>query len=397
MGRLFLREQSDINRLLKIIADNDLTMNPQAIEYACQILSDDWLTLFDAGGPNCFCDLSFGKIGGVGYSLPQWIDAVTSLYNLRGVKGIDEQARRLCISSHERLDTALVLTVASRYQGRHWAVAFEPNGKGCSDLRVAQGDQGFYIEVKRENTQKHDRLKNIRATSDAILGGMSPALFEWLEKNNCRIQVRFLRGISTSLAPRICNELRVKVPHAPTGIEQPLTLPKDGEFVVLRRDSEQHFSKGFISGIVRIKQHGVAVQANDPRNMPVQVVCEWLPNLTAVGDLIKKATRQLQNDGKLDSDAKGFIVMQARGGKYLGNKIEERFLPNFPACCLGVTLLSESPFGSGQIVARDGLDAPALSVMSHAANVDYPSPRSESRDDVPYLSIIIVTPEQAIG
>lgn len=48
--------------------------------------------------------------------------------------------------------------------------------------------------------------------------------------------------------------------------------------------------------------------------------------------------------------------------------IEERFLPNFPPCCLGVALVSEIPFDNGQIVCRDGVDAKTLEVMSHAAS-----------------------------
>ena len=59
--------------------------------------------------------------------------------------------------------------------------------------------------------------------------------------------------------------------------------------------------------------------------------------------------------------------MQSRGGEHLGKAIEERFLRNFPPCCLGVTLVSEIPFENGQIVCRDGVDAKTLEVMSYAA------------------------------
>jgi hypothetical protein len=99
MGRLFLREQGGINELLKIVAANDLAIDPQAIEYASHSLSDDWLTLSDAGGPNCFCDLSIGKKGGLGYSLPQWIDVVTSLYQLREVRLLSLSRRDIAVAA----------------------------------------------------------------------------------------------------------------------------------------------------------------------------------------------------------------------------------------------------------------------------------------------------------
>jgi hypothetical protein len=107
MARLFLREQAGIDGLLNIIANNNLAMTREALEYACETLSDDWLTLFDAGEPNCICDLSLGKNrGGFGCSLSQWAEVVASLYEVRCVEGLREQVRRLCIPSHERLDTA---------------------------------------------------------------------------------------------------------------------------------------------------------------------------------------------------------------------------------------------------------------------------------------------------
>lgn len=169
--------------------------------------------------------------------------------------------------------------------------------------------------MKRENIQDHVRSNNFRANASAILNGLSPVLTDWLEKNDCRIQVKFPRGLSQSLVKRICNELGAKVPHALIGDVQTLTLPQGSEFVMLRRDSEQHYRMGFIG---RIMVKGVPVQANDPRNSPVQIVFDWPPNLGAVRALIKKANRQLQNDAALSSGIAGFIVMQSRGGEQLG-------------------------------------------------------------------------------
>jgi hypothetical protein len=351
------------------LGDHSLAMTRDAVEYASEILSDDWLSLF-AMSKNCICNLSIGKNGSVGYSLPQWAEVVESLYALRGADGITEQARRLRVPAHERLDTAFAVTVAGRYKSQGWSVAFEPNGKGCSDLRLAQENRTFYVEVKRENIQDHVRSSNFQANASAILTGLPPALTEWLEKNDCRIQVKFPRGLSQSLVTRICNELGAKVPQAPIGVVQSLTLPQGSEFVLLHRDSEQHYKMGFV-GRIMVKA-GVPVQLNDPRNSPVQIGFDWPPNLSAIRALIKMANRQLQNDAALSSGAAGFIVMQSRGGEQLGITIEERFLCNFPPCCLGVALVSEIPFENGQIVCRDGVDAKTLEVMSYVGR--FPDP-----------------------
>ena len=47
--------------------------------------------------------------------------------------------------------------------------------------------------------------------------------------------------------------------------------------------------------------------------------------------------------------------------------IEERFLRNLPARCLGITLVPDIPFGNGQIIYRDDVDAQTLEVMGCAA------------------------------
>jgi hypothetical protein len=70
----------------------------------------------------------------------------------------------------------------------------------------------------------------------------------------------------------------------------------------------------------------------------------------------------------LGSGAVGFIVIESRGGEQLAKVIEERFLRNFPPCCLGVTLVPEIPFENGQIVCRDSVDAKTVEVMSYAAS-----------------------------
>jgi len=161
--------------------------------------------------------------GEVGLSLTQWAELVESLYRLRDNPGINEQVRRLCFASHERLDTALVVVVAGRYKTRAWEVAFEANGSGCSDLRVSNEDRQFYVEVKRENIQDHDRYNTFSANASAVVEGLFSVLGEWLDRNNLRVEVKLSRGFSPSLVTKICGELRTKVPDAPLRLEQTIS------------------------------------------------------------------------------------------------------------------------------------------------------------------------------
>ena len=360
MTDFFLREKSAVDALLALASDNGISINDpdrlrEAIQYACSKLPDNWLTLVWVGGENFIC-----RLGQVAWSLPQWAEAIANLYELRDVAGINEQARRLCISSHECFDTSLVITVAGRYKRDGWIIDFEPNGRGCGDLKVSK-EMCLYVEVKRENVNAHKRFNNLRANAQAILDAISPTLIDWLEEHDLRVQVKFSRGFSGSLVKRICEELNASVRNAPIRIEQEL-MANNSQFVVLNRNDEQHFKEGMVSGRVKLKA-GVAVQIHPP-NMPIQVIFDRRPNPKAIRGLIRDAKRQLQNDLEIDPDAAGLICIQASGGEELATMIEERFLNNLPARCLGVTLLSDIPGGVGHVIYRDGLGEGALKAMS---------------------------------
>jgi hypothetical protein len=368
MARLYLHEQTDTEVLLKIAGENGIALTPEAVRCACQKLSGEWLTLVPAGGPNCICSLSmsYEKKGSVGLSLPQWAEIVESLYRLRDNPRINEQVRRLCVASHERLDTALVIVIAGRYKARAWEVAFEANGSGCSDLRVSNEDRQFYVEVKRENIQDHDRYNTFSANAHAVVDRLLSVLGKWLDSNNLRVEVKLSRGFSSSLVAKLCGELGTKVPDAPLRLEQTLTIPRSSKFVVLRKEDDPHFEKGFMVARITVKEAGVSVQVH-PRNMPVKIVFEWPPNVAAIARLIRNAKRQLSNDAAADPAAKGFIVVQATGGAQLASAVERRLLHNLPRCCLGVVLLPEVPSEPGQIVCQDGVSESTLSAMSYAA------------------------------
>src|SRR5438046_3141051 len=136
MGRLFLQQREDVDSFFKIVEENGLMLTHEMVEYACGKLTDEWLNLFAFGGPNCIWDMPGGS-----YALPQWAALISSLFELRDVEGIEDQTKRLAIRTHERHDTAFAMTVAAKYKRRGWNIAFEPHGKGCSDLGIfREGD-----------------------------------------------------------------------------------------------------------------------------------------------------------------------------------------------------------------------------------------------------------------
>jgi|SRR5271165_3355974 len=120
MAQLYLHGEADTETLLKIALGNRIALTSEAVKYSCEKLDREWVTLVPVGGPNCICSLSMSseKKGSVGLSLPQWAEIVESLYRLRENQGIHEQVRRLCVPSHERLDTALVIVIVGRYKAR---------------------------------------------------------------------------------------------------------------------------------------------------------------------------------------------------------------------------------------------------------------------------------------
>jgi len=56
-------------------------------------------------------------------------------------------------------------------------------------------------------------------------------------------------------------------------------------------------------------------------------------------------------------------VLEADGGEQLGQVIEQRFLPNLPNYCLGITLISNP----ASVIARDGLPEDKIKLMTYAA------------------------------
>jgi hypothetical protein len=355
--RLDMNRQEHVQELLGLLANRNIEVDPAAVAHACKVLTDDWLTLSRAF---LLCSLTIGSKRITNVSLFHWVEIVQSLFELRSVRGIEEQSRRLRLPSHERLDTALVIIIAGRYQQRGFNVSFEPNGSGCSDL-LLEGKSRIYVEVKRENVQEHQSPAHRQACAFRISEVLSRSLVPWLDQSERRLEVMFSTGFSLSLVDRICDELMHKSRSVAVGDEQPLTAAKGSQFVVLEKQGESHFQKGVFTGCITIKQAGVPVQVI-PANMPVRIGFDWRLNLRAIGRLIKKASLQLTNDLSRDGDARGFIVLEALGGDRLLKAIIERTFPGLPNCCMGITMISDP----GYVIPREKLAAEFVDLMGWA-------------------------------
>ncbi len=153
------------------------------------------------------CRLDVGPTQQV-VSLPYWAEIVSALHNLRTNVGLPEQVRRLRLSSHEKLDTALVVTIAGRYLRTGYSIEFEPNGFGGSDLTTIQGSNfHFYIEVKRENW--HQQLRSVRMMSraDQVGEAIAAILKKKLDASGRRKEINFPKSFSEGTIPAICTEI----------------------------------------------------------------------------------------------------------------------------------------------------------------------------------------------
>jgi hypothetical protein len=158
-----LANESDRREVLDALQSSRITLKPCHINFALNHQSKHWFKLNSMD----YCHLPTEK-GDCGIELVRWVRTLQALYEFRNHPGLKEQMRRLCLRSHEPLDTMLVLRVAMRYQQRGFDVAFEPNGEGCSDLRVVRNSDVMFIEVKRENTGEHKRHKRVYSVGPRI-------------------------------------------------------------------------------------------------------------------------------------------------------------------------------------------------------------------------------------
>jgi hypothetical protein len=356
--KLDLRLNDDRAAFLEILAEKGIRLLEDALEFASTKLPEDWLVLF----PMDIFNIRTSRAGTYALGIRVWVEVAQGLYNLRSTPGIDEQIRRLGIVSHEALDTSLVLQIAGRYAAAGFSVAFEPNGKGCSDLLVENAILRLYIEVKRENQQDHKHFESIRRCSGEILAALQPQPRDWLEDKELRLEIRFPRTFSSESVIAITREIKQIVLQSEPGKEISLSAIRGSRCFLTESHEEPHFKKGIRQGLIRIKQPGVPVQLS-PQNMPVLVSFESNMNTTALRARLQKASRQLKADAIRDPGAVGFFVMEVFRGEDAKDIIAKRYLSSFPTNCLGIVLLSNS----GWLIPASGVSQDVCDVMALAA------------------------------
>lgn len=325
--------------MLGLLAEHGIYLEPDAIQFVSSKLSEDWLVAWPSG----LLNIRTSRTEKYGVELVDWAELIEGVYRMREIPGISEQIRRLCVVSHEALDTLLVLQVAARYAREGFSVEFEPNGRGCSDLLVQKESVRLYAEVKRENEQDHKHFLSIQACSNELLGKLDGQMRTWLEEKSLRLELKCSRPFSMERARAIADKLVHEIPSCEVGKEAVLGGLRGARYVVLQREHPPYFQKGLRKGFIQIKQPGTPVRLS-PENMPVSVVFDRIPNLSALRARIRKASRQLVNDAVNDPGAFGFFVMQMSHGEAAKDAVMRRYFPTLPRNCLGVVLLSDPGF-----------------------------------------------------
>jgi hypothetical protein len=128
-----LRKSEDRARALSVLAERGLRLQDGTLGYACGNPSEDWMML----DPSGLYVLDLGTDETQILAPEQWAKVVVSLHVLQGTPELNKQFRRMSTSSREQTDTAFVVEIVGRYQAARSGVEFEPNGLGCSNLRVA--------------------------------------------------------------------------------------------------------------------------------------------------------------------------------------------------------------------------------------------------------------------
>jgi hypothetical protein len=358
---LDVRNPEDRLELFRVLAPAGIKMEEAAISFALDHLSDDWFELKSLD----LCPLVVTKTGSIhALQVSEWARLLQFLYEFRNHANIGEQIRRLCLRSHEKLDTILVVLVAGRYHRRNFDVTFEPKGIASTDLLLCRNPYRFYVEIKRENPTKHQRQQRMLKVSGSVSDGADRILRPWLKEHGLRIEVKFSRLFSDDHVPQVIREMELNAKAGTSGIEKPLASVRGSTMILLPRKADFFYERGMHSGVVRAEQAGTPVQAFAPESMLVRCTFDAHPNLQALGKRIKEAGRQLARDLAKEPEAGGFIVAESLfGGEESCKAIQTRFWRRLPERCWGVTLISYP----GYVVPRSDLTRDQIELLTYAA------------------------------
>jgi hypothetical protein len=370
---LDLRKPEDQAELLERLSVASIHLDQAALHYALSVLSEDWFEL--AAGLD-ICSLKSGSKHSEAISLAVWVSVIQSLHEFRNHKNIDTQIQRLRIPSHEKLDTLLVLQVARRYRHRGCAVDFEPFGEGSTDLLISRDLYRLYAEIKRENPGEHRRLRRVQEISGIINGRVDAVLRAWLKERQFRVEVKISKLFSNPHAEKVVEEICAITVRSSVGLEREMQSVAGSKMIVLQKDAKFHYQKGIHSGIVRVEVAGKAIPVFAPSSTPIRCTFGLKPNLTALGQRIRQAGKQLDRDLTRDDQAAGLIVLECIFGEEdMVDAIQKRFWSRLPARCWGVTLISPR----GWIIPRSDLSPDQAELLRYAAL--NPAPSSPSTPD----------------
>ena len=278
---LDLRLAEDRKDLFERLPAARIGLDPAALQYALTVLSDDWFELAAAGLE--LCSLRTSTKGSEAITLLVWASVIQSVYEFRGYARFEKVARRLKTSSHEKLDTVLVLQVARRYHQRGFGVSFEPFGEATTDLLVERHQDRLYLEIKRENPNVHRRFLRMQEVTGIINGKLDEALRDWLRGKGLRLEIKLSSLFSNPHANKIAEEIRTDVSQKAVGEETELRSHKGSKMVLLPRDAAFFYKEGLRAGIVRIEVAGQPVPRLAPSSSLVRTTFEFEMNLTALG------------------------------------------------------------------------------------------------------------------
>lgn len=98
------------------------------------------------------------------------------------------------------------------------------------------------------------------------------------------------------------------------------------------------------------------------QNMPIFVVFDSLLNRKALGQRLRKATSQLNNDAVKDPGAQGFVVLETSHRELSRGAVSEYF-PTLPRMCFGVVLRSDPSY----LILQDHVPSSMIEILKIAA------------------------------
>jgi hypothetical protein len=253
--------------------------------------------------------------------------------------------------------------VAQRYHQRGFDIIFEPFGDGSTDLLISRDLLHLYVEIKRENPQVHRRVNRRGEIGTTISGKVAETLKDWLQDSELRMEIKLSKLFADSHIPQVMNEICEKAARVDS--------VRGSTMIVLPQAAEFHYQKGLHTGIILVPADK-PIQLFAPTSALVRCTFNLKPNLTALGERIREAGKQLRRDLNRDARANGLVVLECMfGEEEIIKAIQERFWSRLPERCLGVSLFS---IRQAWIIPRSNLPAELTEILGYAALNPPPPP-----------------------